>query len=286
MAFIHVEPNLINLAIEAAVIAGQEVQRIYKKGASGVAVTTKADHSPLTTADLSSHRIINKMLKTTDIPILSEEGKHLPIEERKHWRRLWVVDPLDGTKEFIDNIGEFTVNIALVENGRPVVGVIYVPDWNRLYVGLSNTPDDGAWRMDNVEEAPTFEQMQTTGAALPIKPYLDNYTVVISRYHINRETKAYMEYLEHRHGKVDFITVGSSLKFCMVAEGSASEYPRLGPSMEWDTAAGHAIAEGAGFPVLLLEHPGMMEYNKADLVNPWFKVTQPPLYAKRTNPYS
>ena len=249
---------MTELIVKAAREAGAGIMRIYDDPSQDFGIERKADNSPLTLADKAAHACIVRHLEATGIPILSEEGVHLPYEERKTWKRLWVVDPLDGTKEFIKKNGEFTVNIALVEEGTPVMGVIYVPAKDVLYLGIVG---EGAWK-----EEGGVRQM------LPLAQNREAFVVVASRSHLSSETEAYINELRQEHGNVEMLSSGSSLKICLVAEGSADVYPRFAPTMEWDTAAGDAIARAAGRQVLDAGTQLPLVYNKADLHNPWFVV--------------
>ena len=236
--------------------AGAAIMEVY-----GVdhPVTLKADESPLTLADRASHEIIAQGLHrlAADIPILSEEGQQAAYAERQAWERFWLVDPLDGTKEFIKRNGEFTVNIALIENGEPVVGVIYVPVQDKSYFAIRG---QGAWLQ--VGSGPV--------ESIRVRPVSDNQglTVVVSRSHPSLELEAYLAELKI----AKTISVGSSLKLCAVAEGLADIYPRLGPTMEWDTAAGQAIVEAAGGVVNTLAGKPLA-YNKESLLNEYFVVS-------------
>ena len=234
--------ELIDIAIRAALEGGQEIMEVY---ASEIAVEMKEDRSPLTLADKRAHLAIMKHLEPTAIPILSEEGRDISYSERSSWGRFWMVDPLDGTKEFIKRNGEFTVNIALIENGIPIAGVIYVPVRKELYVGVQG---EGAYKMDKVDTSDSVnsELLKEQGNRLPIVQGKRPYMVVGSRSHMSEETKTFIEDLQAVHGEVDVVSMGSSLKICLVAEGAADVYPRFAPTMEWDTAAGHGIALGAG----------------------------------------
>ena len=246
--------DLIELA-GIARAAGRAILGIYERDFS---IAEKEDRSPLTEADLASHRVIVEALQqlTPDLPILSEESASIPFESRRSWHRYWLVDPLDGTKEFIKRNGEFTVNIALVEDGRVAAGVIYVPAQDTLYFGCLEA---GCWK-------------GTAGAELaPIKvreaDHNTGLTVVMSRSHPSPELEKYLQEVNVSEA----LPVGSSLKLCVVAEGKADLYPRLGPTMEWDTAAGHAIVEAAGGTVLT-EDGTPLRYNKESLLNPHFIV--------------
>jgi 3'(2'), 5'-bisphosphate nucleotidase len=233
---------------------------------SSGAVITKADDSPLTQADLAADRIISEGLKALDLswPILSEESATIAFDARRDWQSFWLVDPLDGTKEFIKRNGEFTVNIALIENGKPVLGVVYAPALDVCYYAAHG---EGA-----------FVQCGT-GAAQKIATQLpadgEAVKVVASRSHLDERTSMLLAKL----GDYECISMGSSLKLCLVAEGAAHLYPRTGPTMEWDTAAAHAVVNEAGG--LVQDLCGQeLRYNKADLHNPEFFV-----YAKLSNQF-
>ncbi|MBM78566.1 MAG: 3'(2'),5'-bisphosphate nucleotidase [Crocinitomicaceae bacterium] len=248
------EAELLKTAINAAKFGGEEIMKIY---AQEFEVFNKEDNSPLTIADQNANKVIEKLLKETNIPILSEEGKHADYNERKNWKQLWIVDPLDGTKEFVKRNGEFTVNIALVENGVPIMGVIYVPVKNWLYYGYSN----GA-----------FKTVDGKTEELPIKTTRTSMVVVGSRSHPSVETAQYFDELKKKHGQIEIVSMGSSLKICLVAEGKADIYPRFAPTMEWDTAAGHAIVNYAGKTLLDVGTSQEMIYNRKQLRNNWFIV--------------
>lgn len=223
-----------------------------------ITVEIKDDKSPLTAADKASHAVIVAGLQelTPDIPVLSEEGKDIPYEVRRNWRRFWLVDPLDGTKEFIKRNGEFTVNIALIEGQESVLGVVYVPAQDKMFWGGRG---QGAWCREGQGEAVAIQVRK----ADPEK----GLTVVMSRSHPSPELEEYLKDIK----VADALPVGSSLKLCAVAEGRADLYPRLGPTMEWDTAAGHAVVEGAGGTVKTPEGMPLL-YNKENLLNPFFIV--------------
>lgn len=260
---------MINTAIKAAITAGNKILEIYNNPDSDFSIEKKADNSPLTIADKASHIEIVKYLEQTGIPVLSEEGKSIPYNERKNWDTFWLIDPLDGTKEFIKKNGEFTVNIALIKKGIPVMGVIYVPVLQSLYVGSDEV---GAWKMDHVKEKISFETIKETGKTLPQPTDNTNFTVIGSRSHMSPETETYINELKKEHPEIEIVSKGSSLKICMVAEGVANEYPRFGPTMEWDTAAGHAIANAAGKKLWLTDLSSELKYNKENLLNPYFIV--------------
>ncbi len=241
-------------AIYACVKAGKAVMEVY---GTDFTVVEKKDMSPLTMADKKAHEIIEDYLLPYKIPILSEEGKEIPYAERCKWDQLWIVDPLDGTKEFVKRNGEFTINIALVQGNRPVLGVIYVPVKEVLYFALDGK---GAFRLENAnqikwenrveskEDAPgNLKRIIDKSMGLPVeKKPMRPFTIIGSRSHPSKALSEYIEEKKNIHGNIDYTPAGSSLKICRVAEGSADVYPRLGPTMEWDTADGHDIAECLG----------------------------------------
>ena len=260
--------QLIIKTVNAALEAGKEILEVYQ---SDFDVYTKEDHSPLTLADQKSHQCIERHLIDTGYPILSEEGSATSYEERKNWDYFWMVDPLDGTKEFVKRNGEFTVNIALIKDQEPILGVIYAPVKQSLYFAHK---ERGAWKTAPLSEETSFhtlDELLEQSLALP-QQYKRPYTAIASRSHMSPETREYMDSLEQEHGQVDTLSVGSSLKLCLVAEGKADCYPRFAPTMEWDTAAGDAIARMAGFQVIQYEKNTPLLYNKENLLNPWFIV--------------
>ncbi|MCJ2544455.1 3'(2'),5'-bisphosphate nucleotidase CysQ [Thermostichus vulcanus] len=234
--------------------AGRAILQIFQQ--EQVQVSAKADQSPLTEADLASHHLILRGLQdlTPEIPVLSEESSGIPYAERQHWRRFWLVDPLDGTKEFIKRNGQFTVNIALVEEGIPVLGVVHAPVLALTYTAAQKL---GAYKGETRIRTRTYSE--------------GSLKVVASRSHANPETEQFLSRLQTRYGPLEVSSLGSSLKFCLVAEGSAHLYPRLGPTMEWDTAAAQCVVEQAGGSVTTLGRDPL-RYNKPDLHNPPFVV--------------
>ncbi len=279
-------------AVAAAIEAGRAILEVYRS--SDFKIEEKADKSPLTLADRRSHEIIVKRLGKLDLPILSEEGKDIPYKERKRWETYWLIDPLDGTKEFIKQNGEFTVNIAMIRDRKPSGGVIYVPDKNVLYFALT---DQGSFKVDSEESinqlatdlielldnqavgpgngriTETFDTLIVTATKLPVIDLPDRpFTIIGSRSHGSPELETFVAEKRQEHGEVEFISAGSSLKLCLVAEGKADIYPRTGPTMEWDTGAGQAIAENSGCKVLQYDSREHLIYNKENLLNPWFIV--------------
>jgi 3'(2'), 5'-bisphosphate nucleotidase len=259
--------TLLKTAITAALEAGKAILNIYNTDDFGVEL--KGDNSPLTKADTASHNVIMSYLSKTNIPVLSEEGKSIPYADRKNWTQLWIVDPIDGTKEFIKRNGEFTVNIALIENQRPELGVIFVPALGELYF---STRSAGAFKVAVDVATYTIEKIITKATKLPMERTDKTFTIVASRSHMSPETEMYVDEMREKHGDINLISKGSSLKLCMVAEGQADCYPRFAPTMEWDTAAGQAICEHAGFRVMDWETQEDMLYNREDLLNAWFLV--------------
>lgn len=256
---------LINLAIHAAIRAGEKITDVYSSVDFNIQL--KEDQTPVTIADRNAHDEIVRILEITNLPILSEEGVHQEFSERRNWNLFWLVDPLDGTKEFIKRNDEFTVNIALIQEKHAIAGVIYAPVTGELYVGIEG---NGAWKLLNPEENCTFQTMQISGTKLPEKILFGENIVAVSRSHMNLETEEFVENLRHENGSTLLVRKGSSLKICMVAEGSATIYPKLGKTMEWDTAAGHAILKAAGKNIY---HPDLkteLTYNKENLQNPNF----------------
>ena len=259
--------DVLKIAIVAALEAGKAILEIYHSGEFDVEI--KGDNSPLTKADTSSHNVIMSFLTKTNIPVLSEEGKAISYEERKNWKQLWIVDPIDGTKEFIKRNGEFTVNIALIKNQKPLIGVIFVPVTGVLYF---STKIKGAFKVFVDQENFDIDVLISNAIQLPSKREDDTFTIVASRSHMSPETESYVKEMLNKYGAVNLISKGSSLKLCMVAEGSADCYPRFAPTMEWDTAAGQAICEHAGFEVLDWKTKKAMLYNREVLLNSWFLV--------------
>jgi 3'(2'), 5'-bisphosphate nucleotidase len=260
--------HLLYKAIQSALMAGEEILKVYN---SNFEVEQKADNSPLTQADKRAHETISEILKSTDYPVLSEEGRELPYTERAYLPYFWMVDPLDGTKEFVKRNGEFTVNIALIHQQRAILGVIYVPVTKMLYYGAQEL---GSYKM----EITSFLNMDLQGiisqsSKLPLTERPKNFTIVASRSHLSEKTRDFIDGLKLEHKQVDFISSGSSIKLCIVAEGNADVYPRFAPTMEWDTAAGQAICEAAGKQVIDYTTNERLLYNKPVLLNNWFIVS-------------
>lgn len=262
--------ELMLQAVKASFWAGEEIIRIYS---SEFAVEAKDDKSPLTLADKNAHSKISELLKECQLPVLSEEGKIIQYEERKNWPLFWMVDPLDGTKEFVKRNGEFTVNIALIENGKPIAGVIYVPVTAVMYF---STNKEGAYKIEKFTKDHlnynSLNEFRSAVNKLPNFKHHRPFTVVGSRTHMSVETEDFIKDLKKTHEDISIVSMGSSLKICLVAEGVADVYPRFAPTMEWDTAAGHAIAIGAGKEIVDHSTGNSMIYNKENLLNNWFVV--------------
>jgi 3'(2'), 5'-bisphosphate nucleotidase len=243
--------------INMATRAGEKIMEIYKTADFGVDM--KADNSPLTLADIASHEHIVASLSrlTPEIPVLSEESRAIPYQERSRWTKFWLVDPLDGTKEFIKRNGEFTVNIALIEAGKPVLGVVHTPALGVTYYAAKGK---GSFKQENGTSQAIKARGEVSGEL----------NVVASRSHAGPETEAFLANLAKDY-TVNLVSQGSALKLCLVAEGAAHLYPRLGPTMEWDTAAAQCVAEEAGAVVTDLEGK-VLSYNKENLLNPFFVV--------------
>lgn len=251
----------IKTIINIAKTAGDAIMGIYNQDFE---VYTKQDESPLTEADKISNKIIVDSLKEhySDIPLISEEMKLMPYKERKNWEYCWLIDPLDGTKEFIKKNGEFTVNIALLHYGKPALGVVHVPAINKTYYAQEN---NGAFYIQDNQAPVQIKNLNHYSN-------LNHVKVVASRSHLSQEVLDFVENLKKEGKTVDFLSSGSSLKFCLVAEGKADVYPRLAPTMEWDTAAAHAVCLEAGKNVLVYQTKEALTYNRENLLNPWFIV--------------
>ncbi len=261
--------NLLEIAIEASLSAGKEIIAVYED--ADFDTSLKEDNSPLTKADLASSKIINSYLSETEYSIINEEIVNEDYSTRRGWQYCWIVDPLDGTKEFIKRNGEFTVNIALCSSGVPVFGVIYVPVTRELYYAdVGNRRSYKSIVSQNHELLHALYREEDL-----IEPAKRNYEVlrvVGSRSHMNEDTIDFIEKLKDSYKKIEIVSKGSSLKFCLVAEGKADIYPRFAPTMEWDTAAGHAICVAVGLKVTRRDNSEELNYNKEDLLNPHFVV--------------
>jgi 3'(2'), 5'-bisphosphate nucleotidase len=257
MAMINIsEANFLPSLIEISKMAGKAIMEVYESK-EGFDVHLKSDESPLTVADQRANDIIVRELKLLfpGTPIISEENKQLDYSQRQSFTQYWVVDPLDGTKEFIKRNGEFTVNIALCEGNLPIAGVVYLPVTQEIYYACKG---QGAFK------GPYDSRQQLSAPEFSIKD--EGLTVVVSRSHLSEATEDFLSALTHPQT----LATGSSLKFLKIAEGSAHLYPRLGPTMEWDTAAAQIVLEEAGGSVTNTDNGAALEYNKKDLLNPYF----------------
>jgi len=260
--------DYLKIAIKASLLAGEKVLDIYKTHFS---IKYKKDRSPVTLADKESQKIISLKLRQTGLPVLGEEEKEVVYHKRKKWEYFWIVDPLDGTKEFIKKNGEFTINIALIKEKKPVLGVVFVPAKSVLYFSAK---DIGAYKIKKAEmflnKKFNITQLINEAIRLPEKKIKDTIIIAVSRTHCSPDTKEFVESLKNRYKKTELIILGSALKLCLVAEGKAHVYPRFGPTMEWDIAAGQAIIEESGGKVIIHNSKEPLNYNKKKLVNPWF----------------
>ena len=259
------------IAIKASLKAGEVIMQVYNKEDFNIEI--KGDDSPLTEADKKANDIINSFLLPTEIPIISEENRQTDYSVRKEWNTCWIVDPVDGTKEFIKRNGEFTVNIALVTKGKPVLGVIYVPVSKTIY--FADVNEGKGFKTELSSHNESIEEVIKKATVL--KPKNSNskeIQVVGSRSHMSQETLDYVEKLKEKGNNVEIVSKGSSLKFCLVAEGNADVYPRFAPTMEWDTAAGQAICNSVGIEVISNKTNKSLLYNKENLLNPWFLVSK------------
>ena len=251
--------EIIEKLIEISEIAGNAILNIYSSEDGDFEIDYKNDNSPLTKADRASDRIICENLKMIDktIPILSEEGRNIEYDERKQWKKFWLVDPLDGTKEFIKKNGEFTVNIALIEDGYPILGIVHAPVLKVTWYGSIET---GSYIIKESKK----ESIKVTS------PNADSIIkVVSSRSHLNNpKLEEFLKTIKN----YELVRMGSSIKICLVADGSVHYYPRFGPTMEWDTAAAHAVVKFAGGNILNLNNDEELTYNKKILLNPEFLV--------------
>jgi len=259
--------NQFMQAIQCALEAGKEICTIYQS--NDFDIELKTDHSPLTRADRKSHEVITHGLEQTSVPVLSEEAQAISWNDRSDWNRFWLVDPLDGTKEFIKRNGEFTVNIALIEYGRPVIGIIYSPVPKTLYFALKGV---GSFRFEAFGSGVlpvSLDEWLEHSTRLPVYSAHSHIRAVVSRSHQSEETVHYLNKLGHEFGPIQHTSAGSSLKLCLIAEGNAEIYPRMGPTMEWDIAAGDIIISESGGSLVQTDG-SPIAYNKKDLHNPWF----------------
>ncbi|WP_029033406.1 3'(2'),5'-bisphosphate nucleotidase CysQ [Salinimicrobium terrae] len=262
------EENL-HIALKGAIAAGKKIMQIYEQ--DELVVDSKEDHSPLTIADTKANEIINNYLIPTGIPIISEENKQIDFSIRKEWVECWIVDPLDGTKEFIKRNGEFTVNISLVIEGKTKLGVIFAPALDIIY--FADVEKRKAYK-STVNHDYGVHDVIRNAQEIKASKNENLIRVVGSRSHMNEDTRTYIETLTSRYNKkIEVVSKGSSLKFCLIAEGEAQIYPRFAPTMEWDTAAGQAICEAVGLTCISRDTGKSMIYNRKNLLNGHFLVS-------------
>ncbi|MBN2613062.1 MAG: 3'(2'),5'-bisphosphate nucleotidase CysQ [Bacteroidales bacterium] len=260
---------ILHIAINAAIEAGKQIIRVYHSGNFGI--EQKNDATPVTIADIESNNVLQKSLAATRLPVLSEEAANIHFSQRKLWKKYWLVDPLDGTKEFIKRNDEFSVNIALMNEYTPVAGIIFAPVTRILYYSL---PGKGVFKvyLDTVDDHAAESMTEIAGKAERLHGTTQrrDMVVIASKSHKSSQLKDYITELKKKTLTVKVISMGSALKFGLIAEGAADVYPRFGPTMEWDTAAGHAIMNELGFHVNDALTGLPLSYNKPDLKNPWF----------------
>jgi len=255
--------SLLLEVVNSAIRAGKAILEIYNS--DDFQITEKADNSPLTKADIESNKIINETLLKFDYPIISEENKQTEYSTRKNWQNFWLVDPLDGTKEFIKKRGNFTVNIAFIKDKKPIKGIIYIPVKKTLYF---SSEEIGAFKIENVEdEFSSFEKLIHSAQKLENFSKDSKLRVIASQSHFDENTEAFIDKLKANFGNVELLNIGSSLKLAWLAENKADIYPRFGPTMEWDIAAGHAILAASGGSLINLQTKKEFSYNKENLLN-------------------
>lgn len=255
------------LALNAAIAGGREVMAVYRQ--DDFKIQIKADVSPVTMADTNSQCAIIEHLTKSNLPILSEEGDEIPYHIRQHWHQLWVVDPLDGTKEFIARNGEFAINIALVDDYQPKMGIILHPVEGTIYIGEQEVGLLVLKLPDNWADSDCQYEINELKVLSTLKEPSD-FTAVVSKSHFNTSTNWFMDKAKDLFGSVSTIHIGSALKQCLVASGAAHFYPRIGPTKEWDTAAGHALVKAVGGNILVYPDYQELTYNREDLTNPSF----------------
>jgi len=263
-----IDTYLISTAVRAAMCAGAEIMDVYCE--QSFEVEYKSDKSPLTKADIRANAVITAVLRETDLPILSEEGVHLPYEERQAWKQFWLIDPLDGTSEFVAKSGDFCVNVALIDNTEPILGVIYSPVKDTVWFGAMGF---GAYKIEEATKVIddfSFESMQNAAIKLPYRNTGDEFVFVASRSNLNAATKAFIDTVSTEYPKTRIAHIGSALKFTVLADGMADLYPRFATTSEWDTGAGHAILKSIGGNIFQADTNIPLVYNKANLDNPGF----------------
>jgi 3'(2'), 5'-bisphosphate nucleotidase len=263
--------ELLQNAIHASLLAGVEIMEYYIS--EDFDVDTKENNTPVTQADIAASNVIIDILARTHIPIICEETAETPYQERKTWNTVWIVDPLDGTKDFIAKNDEFTVNIALIEKEAPVLGVIYVPVTDTLYYGIVGI---GAYMLQEAStrvSGYTFEELEKHAQELPLTTESSEFRIVASRSHRCAHTEQFIEEQKKIHPNTTLISIGSSLKFCLIANGTAQLYPRFNNIAEWDTAAGDALVRAAGFHSYIAHTSEYLKYNKENMMQPHFIIS-------------
>ncbi|MFT3737357.1 MAG: 3'(2'),5'-bisphosphate nucleotidase CysQ [Breznakibacter sp.] len=273
-------PFDVEFPLKAALEGGGEIMKIYR--ASTFNVQLKGDDTPVTFADTQSHAAIFRILSQTGFPVLSEEGKAIDYLERKSWESFWLVDPLDGTKEFIKRNGQFAINIAFIDNGVPLWGMIFIPVTGEVYLG---SPRSGLYEI-HLPEGWEYIPVEKLIANYPVTPNIQpleerRFVVVTSRSHDNALTSEIVNYAMQLFFGVDNVQVGSAIKQAMVASGKAHFYPRLGKTMEWDTAAGHALVRSVGGDIIDIDTYLPLKYNKPNLQNPDFYCHRGDLFSRK-----
>jgi 3'(2'), 5'-bisphosphate nucleotidase len=256
--------NLLLKIVNTAIKAGDEILKIYNS--NDFHIELKKDNSPLTKADIASNKIIIETLQQTGLPVISEENKEIDFEERKNWGKYWLVDPLDGTKEFIKRNGHFTVNIALINSNISEMGVVYLPYFRTLYFADINF---GAYKCEKITDAfLAYDILMSRAKKISCKSKNERLRILASQSHFTTETQQFIDSISEKSGQdVDILNIGSSLKFCTIAEGEADIYPRFGPTMEWDIAAGHAVLKASGGNIIDVTTKKEIVYNKENLLN-------------------
>ncbi|MFW5792906.1 MAG: 3'(2'),5'-bisphosphate nucleotidase CysQ [Bacteroidota bacterium] len=260
--------NSFEIAVNAALNAGEEVIKIY---AQDFHEEIKDDGTPITIADKKANSCILDNLKKTKLPVVSEESRIADYNERKNWDYYWLIDPIDGTKEFINKNGEFTINIALMKKDSPIAGIIFVPAINQLYFGVDNA---GSYSIEidnkNISYLSLQKLLSTSKKLTTPESPTNIYNIAVSRSHLNNRTKSFIEKIKTKSTQINLIETGSSLKFCRLCEGICNIYPRYGKTFEWDIAAGHAILAANGGELYDVNTLKPLKYNKTEMLNPYF----------------
>ena len=265
---LEIDTALISTAVRAAMSAGSEILDVYCD--PEFTVEYKSDKSPLTKADIRANTVITSILRETDLPILSEEGVHLSFNERAIWNRFWLIDPLDGTSEFVARTGDFCVNVALIEKTEPIIGVIYSPVSDTIWFGAIGYGSYKIENATNVIDDFSYVSLITLAIKLPFRNTNEEFVFITSRSNVNAATLSFIETVKIEYPKNSIMHIGSALKFTALAEGYADLYPRFAPTSEWDTGAGHAILRSIGGNIFQEQTNIPLVYNKPNLDNPGF----------------